>query len=93
MLAINPCLSVVGIRQTSFVYVDDVVAENVKVIYQEWYVSANVEERDAVSVLNDMIDVRGELGCCATLNTEDVNFIINDICTDQLPLYVLPYFL
>ncbi len=37
---------------------------------------------DTVSVLNDMIDVRDGWGSCSILNSEDVNFIINDFCTN-----------
>ncbi len=36
-----------------------------------------------VSVLNDMIHVRDGWGSCSILNTEYVNFIINDICTNN----------
>ncbi len=46
---------------------------------------------DTMSVLNETIDVKGGLGSCAILNTEYVNFIINDICTNHLLLYVLPF--
>ncbi len=35
-----------------------------------------------VSVLNDMINVRDGWRSCSILNTEDVNFIINNICTN-----------
>ncbi len=59
-----------------------VVTENVKEIFTEWYESVNIKEMDTVSVLNDMIDVRDGLCSCAILNTEVVNCIINDICTN-----------
>ncbi len=35
---------------------------------------------DTVSVLNGMIDVRDGWGSYSILNTEGVNFIINNIC-------------
>ncbi len=79
MLVIIPCLSVVGIRVN--LCVDGVVTESVREIYNEWYGSVDVTEMDTASVLNDMIDVRDGWGSCSILNTEDVNFIINDICT------------
>ncbi len=50
----------------------------VNVIYNEWYESANIEEIDTVSVLNDMIELSEGLDSCPILNTEDLNFIIND---------------
>ncbi len=75
-------LSVVGIGENLCVCVNGVVIENVNVIYNEWYESVNVEEMEYVSVLNDMIDLRDGLGSCVILKTDDVNFIINDICTN-----------
>ncbi len=59
------------------------MARTVKVIYNEWYESVKIEELYTVSVLNDMINVRDTSCYCTILNTEDVNFIINDICTNQ----------
>ncbi len=37
---------------------------------------------DTVSALNDIIDLRDGWGSCSILNTEDVNFIINDVFTN-----------
>ncbi len=76
--ACNNPMYVCGRNWSEFVYVNGVVTESVKAIYNEWYRSVNVTEMDTVSVLNDMIDVRD----CSILNTEYVNFIINDICTN-----------
>ncbi len=77
----NP-MSVCGRNWSELVCVNGVITESVKEIYNEWYGSADVTEMDTVSMLNDMIDVRERWGCCSILNTEDVNFIINDICTN-----------
>ncbi len=73
-------MSVVGIGENFCV--NGVVIENVKVNFNEWYQSVHVEEMNSVSVLNDMIDLRDGWGSCAILNKEDVNFMINDICTN-----------
>ncbi len=53
-----------------------VITKNVKEINNEWYEWVNVEEMDAVSVLNNGWS-------CSVLNTQDANFIINDICTNM----------
>ncbi len=42
----------------------------------QWYGSLDVKEKNTMSVLNDMFDVRDGWGSCSILNTEDVNFII-----------------
>ncbi len=63
------------------VFVNIVVSESIKDIYNEWYGPLDVTEMDTVSVLNDMKDVGDGWGSCSILNTEDVNLIINDICT------------
>ncbi len=75
-------MSVCGRNWSEFVCLNGVVTENVKEIYNEWYGSVNVTEMDTVSVLNDMIGVKDGWGSCSILNTEDVNFIFNDICTN-----------
>ncbi len=75
-------MSVWGRNWSEFVCVNAVVTESVKDIYNEWYGSVDVKEMGTVSVLNDMIDVRDGWGSCSILSTEDVNFIINDICTN-----------
>ncbi len=75
-------MSVCGRNWSEFVFVNGVVTESVKEIYSKWYGSVDVKEMDTVSVLNDMRDIKDGWGSCSTLNTEDVNFIINDICTN-----------
>ncbi len=89
--ACNNPMSVCDRNWSEFVCVNGVVTESVKEIYNEWYGSVDVTEMDTVSVLNDMIYVRDGCGSCFILNIEDVNFIINEICTNQLFLYVLPF--
>ncbi len=53
-----------------------VIIGNVK-----WYKSVYIEEMDTMSVLNDMMYGMGWV-LVLFLNTDDVNFIINDICTN-----------
>ncbi len=77
----NP-MSVCGRNWREFVCVSGVVTESVNEVYKEWYGSVDITEMDTVSVLNDMIDIRDGWGSCSILSTEDVNFIINDICTN-----------
>ncbi len=76
-------MSVCGRNWNEVVCVNGVVTESVIEIYNEWYGPMDVKEIDTVSVLN-MIDVRDGWGSCSILNTEDVNIIINDICTNDL---------
>ncbi len=78
--ACNNPMSVCSRNWSEFVCVNGVVTKSVKEIYIEWYGSVDVTIMDTVSVLNDMIYVRDGWGSCSILNTEDVNFIINDIC-------------
>ncbi len=80
--ACNNPMSVCGRNWSEFVYVNGVVTKSVKEIYNEWYGSVDDTEMDTVSVLNDMIYVRDGWGSCSLLSAEDVNFIINDICTN-----------
>ncbi len=82
MYACNNPMSVCGRNWSENVCVNEVVTQSVKEIYNEWYGSVDATEMDTVSVLNDMIGVRDEWGSCSILNTEDINFIINDICTN-----------
>ncbi len=82
MYACNNPMSVCCRNLSENVCVNEVVTQSVKEIYNEWYGSVDATEMDTVSVLNDMIGVRDEWGSCSILNTEDVNFIINDICTN-----------
>ncbi len=53
-------MSVCGRNLSEFVCVNGAVAENVKVIYNEWYESVDVDEMDTVSVLNVVIHVRDD---------------------------------
>ncbi len=76
--ACNNTMSVRGRNWSEFVCINGLVTESVREIYNG---SVDVTEMDTVSVLNDMIDVRDGWGSCSILNT-DVNFIINDICTN-----------
>ncbi len=54
---------------------------NVKNVYkEEWYDSVSVNEIDSASVLKEMIDVRDGSVKCEIFTTDDVEFIINDLC-------------
>ncbi len=79
MLVIIPCMSVVVIGVN--LCVNGVLTESVKGIYNELYGSVDIIEIDTMSVLNDMKHLKDWWGSCSILNIEDVNFIINDICT------------
>ncbi len=54
---------------------------NVKDVYkEEWYDSVSVNEIDGASVVKEMIDERDGSANCEIFNTDDGEFIINDLC-------------
>ncbi len=54
---------------------------NVKNVYkEEWHDSVNENEIDSTSVVKEMIDVRDGSVKCEIFNSDDVEFIINDLC-------------
>ncbi len=50
-----------------------------QIIYNEW--NSNCDEmKDCVNVLKEMIDIRDEFKHCYILFSDDIDFIIEDIC-------------
>ncbi len=49
------------------------------IIYIEWNSKCN-EMKDCVNVLTEMIDIRDGFNQCYILSSDDIDFIIEDIC-------------
>ncbi len=50
-----------------------------KIIYNEWN-SKYYEMKDCVNVLKEMIDIRDGFKQCYILSSDDIDFIIENIC-------------
>ncbi len=50
-----------------------------KIIYNEWNSKCD-EMKDCVNVLKEMIDIRDGFKQCYILSSDDIDFIIEDIC-------------
>ncbi len=52
---------------------------NKKIIYNEWNLKCD-EMKDCVNVLKEMIDIREGFIQCYIWSSDDIDFIIEDIC-------------
>ncbi len=58
------------------------ISMNVKQVYGEWHDTVSDNEIDSVYILREMIEVREGRAKCDIFNTDDVEFIINDLCVN-----------
>ncbi len=60
----------------------NMICMNVKQVYGEWYDTVSDNEMNSVCILREMIEVGQGRAKCDIFNSDDVEFIINDLCVN-----------